>query len=575
MKKWFFFFVSLLALSSFVSAQSVASDGFEGGWNGGIGWAGGWYHSGDSSLVTTGSPHSGTTHLQLRRGSGYADRPISLASYSDVTFSFWAKVNSFEANDAADIMISPDGVNWTVLKHFTSADSDNTYRLYSFNVTPYGLTSGFYISIDAQMSATDDFLYFDDLDFSVPDAPNFTFVQPRWHIQFNPSPTPQPDVAYWNLDLFDISSETMQSLRANGTFVMCYFSAGSWEDWRPDASQFPSEVLGNNLQGWPGEKYLDIRSPVVRDLMAARMDLGISKGCDGFDPDNMDTYQANSGFSLTEQDEIDYYMFLADYAHTRDKKIGLKNALTIIPALLPSMDWSINEQCFAYGECGLLMPVVLAGKPVFNLEYAEVGQEAAKAAQVCPQANATGFTTLIKHQSLDAFEIPCIMPPAGNETNSTNTTNQSYGAVFASDGFENTWSGGTGPWIGNWYHEGDSSIITGNLPYNGTRHLRLRSANGYVDRLINLTGRTNVTLSFKAKVNSFEGNDRAYVLVSSDGTNWVTLKEFSPSDSDNTYKAYSFSLYSMPMTGTFYVAVDAQMSASNDQIYIDDFFFTQ
>lgn len=566
----FFFFVFLLA--SFASAQSVASDGFEGGWSGGIGWAGGWYHSGDSSLVTTGSPHSGTTHLQLRRASGYVDRPISLASYSDVTFSFWAKVNSFEANDAADIMISPDGVTWTVLKHFTPADSDNTYRFYSFNVTSYGLTSGFYLSVDAQMSATDDYLYLDDLDFSVPDAPNFTFVQPRWHIQFNPSPTPLPDVAYWNLDLFDISSETMQALHANGTFVMCYFSAGSWEDWRPDASQFPSEVLGNNLAGWPGEKYLDIRSSVVRDLMVARMNLGISKGCDGFDPDNMDTYQASSGFPLTEQDEVDYYTFLANYAHSQTKKIGLKNALNLIPTLLPSIDWSINEQCFAFGECGLLMPVVLAGKPVFNLEYASTGQEAAKAAQVCPQANASGFTTLIKHQSLDEFEIPCITPPFTNETNQTN---QSFGTLFASDGFESSWTGGTGPWIGGWYHQGESSVITSNSPHNGTRHLRLRSASGYVDRHINLTGRTNVTLSFWAKVSSFESADHAYFMVSSNGVDWITLKDFSPIDSTDQYGFYSYDLSSMAMTDTFYVAIDAQMSATNDQLYIDDLFFTQ
>ena len=165
MRIYLLVFVSIFLICSLVSAQSVASDGFEGGWSGGIGWSGGWYHSGDSSLVTTGSPHSGGYHLQLRRGTGYADRPISLASYSDVTFSFWAKVNSFEASDAADIMVSSNGVDWTVLKHFTASDSDNTYHYYSFDLSSMEMTSTFYVAVDAQMSASNDNLYLDDIFF--------------------------------------------------------------------------------------------------------------------------------------------------------------------------------------------------------------------------------------------------------------------------------------------------------------------------------------------------------------------------------------------------------------------------
>lgn len=44
-----------------------------------------------------------------------------------------------------------------------------------------------------------------------------------------------------------------------GRKVICYFSAGSYENWRPDRHDFPSDVLGNNLEHWEGEKWLDIR----------------------------------------------------------------------------------------------------------------------------------------------------------------------------------------------------------------------------------------------------------------------------------------------------------------------------
>jgi hypothetical protein len=44
-----------------------------------------------------------------------------------------------------------------------------------------------------------------------------------------------------------------------GRKVICYFSAGSYENWRSDKNDFPSDVLGNKLEHWEGEKWLDIR----------------------------------------------------------------------------------------------------------------------------------------------------------------------------------------------------------------------------------------------------------------------------------------------------------------------------
>ena len=44
---------------------------------------------------------------------------------------------------------------------------------------------------------------------------------------------------------------------------------------------------------------MDIRSTVVRNIMTARMDLAVSKGCDGIEPDNVDGYESNTGFPIT------------------------------------------------------------------------------------------------------------------------------------------------------------------------------------------------------------------------------------------------------------------------------------
>ena len=85
-----------------------------------------------------------------------------------------------------------------------------------------------------------------------------------------------------DLDLFETSPELIQELREGGQFPICYLSAGSWEEWRPDADQFPAEVLGRNYPGWPGEKWLDIRQiEVLAPILEARLDLCAAKGFAG------------------------------------------------------------------------------------------------------------------------------------------------------------------------------------------------------------------------------------------------------------------------------------------------------
>jgi len=42
-----------------------------------------------------------------------------------------------------------------------------------------------------------------------------------------------------------------------------------------------------------------------------------------------------------------------------------------IPDLIPHFDWALNEECFQFNECEALLPFIAAGKPVFNVEYAQ------------------------------------------------------------------------------------------------------------------------------------------------------------------------------------------------------------
>ena len=55
------------------------------------------------------------------------------------------------------------------------------------------------------------------------------------------------------------SDDASGALHAQGRKVICYFSAGSWEPYRPDSGDYPNEVMGGPVEGWPDERWLDVR----------------------------------------------------------------------------------------------------------------------------------------------------------------------------------------------------------------------------------------------------------------------------------------------------------------------------
>lgn len=238
------------------------------------------------------------------------------------------------------------------------------------------------------------------------DQPTAQWWQPtpglNWHIQLQGSldTTLSVDVVF--LDLFDTPTETIAAFTAYNVAVVCYFSAGTFEDWRPDADQFPPEVIGKALPEWEGEAWLDLRrADLLVPIMRARFDLVQQKGCLGLDPDNLDGYLNDSGFDLTGQDTAAYAIWLANEAHSRGLAIGLKNNLPQVAELEPYFDWALNEQCLEYDECDPYTAFITANKPVFNIEY--TGEPNI----ICPQAAALGLDTLFADYELNGPTTPC------------------------------------------------------------------------------------------------------------------------------------------------------------------------
>jgi hypothetical protein len=189
-----------------------------------------------------------------------------------------------------------------------------------------------------------------------------------WHLQLD-GKLKHPNRQVYDIDLVETSTAAIAALHKKGRTVICYFSAGSFEDWRPDADQFPPAAKGKQIDNWPGEKWLDIRMPEIMDIMRSRLDLAVDKGCDGVDPDNVDAYSNDSGFPLTSEDQVNYNKAIAAEAHTRGLVVGLKNALDIIPQLADDFDFAVNEECLQYEECDKYGPFALQSKAVFAVDY--------------------------------------------------------------------------------------------------------------------------------------------------------------------------------------------------------------
>jgi len=235
-------------------------------------------------------------------------------------------------------------------------------------------------------------------------------INTSWQLQLQGKINSLYNVKVYDIDLFDSNESLIQSLKNDDKKVICYFSAGSYENWRSDKDDFPKTALGKNMVGWEGEKWLDISNEELASVMRARLDLAVAKGCDGVDLDNMDGYTNDTGFTLNADDQLAYNKWIANEARKRGLSVGLKNDLNQIIELEPYYDFSINEQCHVYNECDKMQPFIDANKPVFNAEYLQVyvDNNNSERNNMCSSTISLEFKTLVLSLDLDdSFRYSC------------------------------------------------------------------------------------------------------------------------------------------------------------------------
>lgn len=176
----------------------------------------------------------------------------------------------------------------------------------------------------------------------------------------------------YDIDGFGNPAVTVAALHTRGDKVICYIEVGAAESYRPDYREFPVSVLGTAVPSYPQERYLDIRSAVVREIIEKRIAMCAAKGFDAVETDIDESYGAATGFPLTRAIEESYMRGLAMYMHAHGLAWMIKNpddtGDSYAADMAPLADAVLTEQCNQNSTCGYLRPYTHR-KLVLNAEY--------------------------------------------------------------------------------------------------------------------------------------------------------------------------------------------------------------
>ena len=213
------------------------------------------------------------------------------------------------------------------------------------------------------------------------------------------------DVEVLVMDLTETTNMDIAQLHARGVKTVCYVSVGTAENYRDDYDLFPQSVVGKTYGDWPDERFIDIRArDVIMPIMKARIDACAALGFDAIEPDNMDTWDNDTGFELTSDEQVRYMRELSDYARFKGLEIAQKNAPDFVADYLDRFDFAIVESCFQYDFCDAYQPYLDAGKDVLAAEYPEQG---INMSQVCEYAQTSEIKFLFKARELAAGYLTC------------------------------------------------------------------------------------------------------------------------------------------------------------------------
>ncbi|MGD0934750.1 MAG: endo alpha-1,4 polygalactosaminidase [Streptosporangiaceae bacterium] len=230
------------------------------------------------------------------------------------------------------------------------------------------------------------------------------------------------------MGLYDIDgilnpASTVAALHRQGSKVICYIEIGSAGNYYSAADEgiavsYHDQLeaagdLGDAMPGYP-EDYLNINAPSTVSIIESMIrQQCAAKGFDAVEPDIDDSYTDDTGFPITEAQNVAYDRALGSYAHHLGLAWGQKNgdndpAFSV--ALEPTTDFLLTEECRYYQTCETVTPpYVRAGKLVLDAEYTnDWGSDAAKdLGQFCAADISGGIDGTLFTSALAGERHPC------------------------------------------------------------------------------------------------------------------------------------------------------------------------
>jgi len=227
-----------------------------------------------------------------------------------------------------------------------------------------------------------------------------------YQIQYDGNYDASVPAAVYDIDMFDSPQRFIDKLHAMRRKVVCYISVGTWENWRPDAAEFPKSVIGHPDGGWKGERWLDVtKRHILEPIMTARLQMCKKKGFDGVDPDNMDGYENHTGFKISYQQQLAYDTWVATKAHALGLTADEKGDNDQVKDLSKVFDFAVTEECWKQNWCNEFAMYPARKALVIDVEYGL--PPATFTSNACANTARYGENAILKHLNLNAWIVTC------------------------------------------------------------------------------------------------------------------------------------------------------------------------
>lgn len=217
----------------------------------------------------------------------------------------------------------------------------------------------------------------------------------------------------------------IQAVKATGKVVLAYFEIGAIEDYRPEWSDVPADLLLGAVDGWPSEQYVKYWDPRWWTIVVkGRVDQALAAGFDGAYLDMVVTYEEIPATAAgTNRDDLARKMValiasISEYAKSQnpDFRIVPQNSpeLYTYPGYLTGIDGLGMEELYmlatdrpcTYDWCNEnranAAAIHAAGKLVLTIDYANVQTNIDLA---CTQSLNAGFVPYVSVRDLDVMRI--------------------------------------------------------------------------------------------------------------------------------------------------------------------------